>query len=273
MTERSFVELWLREDPVDGVEPVPLLVDLPHSGTWIPREIAERMTDAGRLVADTDWHLGDIYRRIVPQMGGTLLMATHSRYVVDLNRPSGGEALYPGRDETSVVPTSSFAGQKLYEQGLEPGAEEVAARVERYWKPYHARLRAELDTLRDRFGSALLWDGHSVRGWVPRFSAEPLPDLMLGDVGGDACIAERSDRVLETLQRGWSEGAVVRNHVFRGGYITRAYGRPDEGVDALQMEMSQRIYMNEDPPFDFDEERAARLATALSTALRAFLGR
>jgi N-formylglutamate deformylase len=255
--------------PDDEARAVPLLVDLPHSGTFVPDALRARMTREALLLADTDWHLLDIYRRFVPAIGGRILAATHSRYVVDLNRPSDGASLYPGRDETGLVPVSTFSEHPIY-RGEVPDAGERQERTTAFWAPYHARLRSELDALVERFGYALLWDGHSIRGHVPRFCDQPLPDLMLGDFDGRSCPASVSDAVLGRLERVWS-GSVVRNHIFRGGHITRSYGDADGRVFALQMEMSQRIYMDEEAPFPLIEERAAALAPALRAAIEAYI--
>lgn len=257
--------------PSPGAVAVPLLVDLPHSGVSVPDDIRARLTAAGRALPDTDWHLEAVYRLFVPDLGGRMLVARNGRYVVDLNRPADGDPLYPGRDETGLVPTSTFANEPLYDPGNDPDADEIARRAEAYWRPYHARLRAELDALVDRFGYALLWDGHSIRGHVPRFAGdEILPDLMLGDFDGRACPATISDAVLGAVESTWS-GSVVRNHLFRGGFITRNYGDAGGRVLALQMEMSQRIYMQEQEPFPFDEPKAARLRDTLRAGLSEFI--
>ncbi|HLU39525.1 MAG TPA: N-formylglutamate deformylase [Planctomycetota bacterium] len=249
---------------------VPLLVSIPHTGTEVPDELRRRFADpAVAALPDTDWHLHELYD-FVPDLGATTLFARFSRYVVDLNRPSTGARLYPGKAETELVPTRTFAGAPIYRAGDEPDADEVAARVARFWQPYHDALSAELERIRARFGYALLFDAHSIVGFVPRLHPTPLPDLMLGDVDGASCASAISAAVYEVQRR--SGYHAERNFRFKGGHITRAYGAPAQRVHALQLEMSQRIYMDESPPSPIDPVRAARLRPVLRDTLLAFVG-
>ena len=118
--------------------PAPLLISMPHVGTHLPDALARRMTDAARSVPDTDWHVDRLYD-FAASLGANLLMATHSRYVIDLNRPPDGTVLYPGASNTELCPTTSFDDEPLWRPGEAPGADEAKQRVETYWRPYHAR--------------------------------------------------------------------------------------------------------------------------------------
>lgn len=249
----------------------PLLVSVPHDGTELPNEIAARMTDEGRAVPDTDWHIARLYD-FVRARGASLIVPRYSRYVVDLNRPVDGSALYPGRRETGVCPTISFADRPLYRPDQAPGADEIAWRVDRYWRPYHAALAAELERLRSEHPAVLLWEGHSIRGRVPMLFDGRLPDLNLGTASGASCAAVVRTALAERL------GAQTRySHVvdgrFQGGYITRHYGRPEQGIHAVQLELVQANYMDEDPPYTYRVERAEPLigliGDLLDTALAA----
>lgn len=247
----------------------PLLVSIPHTGTEVPSWLHPRLaSQAVAALPDTDWHLHALYD-FVPDLGATTICARFSRYVIDLNRPCSQEKLYPGQTETELVPTRTFAGESIYRPGDQPSAEEVEHRLQAYWHPYHRRLAAELQALRQAFGYALLFDAHSIVGFVPRLHPEPLPDLMLGDVDGRSCHPALSDAVLTAQQD--SEFGAVRNFRFKGGFITREYGQPSQRVHALQLEMSQRIYMDEMPGAPLDDIRAARLRPVLIESLDAFL--
>jgi N-formylglutamate amidohydrolase len=248
----------------------PLLVSVPHTGTEVPPAIAARFAnDAIAALPDTDWDLHRLYS-FVPSLGATLCCARFSRYVVDLNRPADGHALYPGRAETGLVPRTTFGGESIYRPGAEPDEAEIRERVTTYWEPYHRFLTAELARLRERFGYALLFEAHSIRSHVPRFADGELPGFMLGDVDGTSCAAPLSAAVAAVLE---SSGiSTARNRPFKGGYITRAFGRPATDVHAMQLEMSQRLYMREGPPHAWDEARAGRLALTLRAALNALLG-
>ena len=248
---------------------VPLLVSIPHTGVEVPEAIAARFAnDHVRELPDTDWHLHVLYD-FVPRLGARTLFARFNRYVVDLNRPRDRAPLYPGRAETALVPVQTFAGEPLYRAGEEPDEAEVEARVQRYWQPYHARLVQELARLRQRFGYALLWDAHSITSRVPRLFAGELPIFMLGDAKGRSAAADLTASVLGVQARsGMSHRA---NDPFQGGWITRGHGRPAEGVHALQLEMAQRAYMDEGPPYRYRDDLAARLRPVLEAMLRAFV--
>jgi N-formylglutamate deformylase len=248
---------------------VPLLVSIPHTGTLVPREIRARFADrnVGSL-PDTDWHLHVLWD-FAAGLGATTIHARLSRFVVDLNRPRDRAKLYPGRYETSVVPTATFAGEPVYRTGEEPDEAEVEARLLRCWDPYHARIARELERIRGRFGWALLLDAHSIVSRVPNFAAGELPGLMLGDVDGTAAAPAVTAAVLDVHRR---SGISFRpNDPFKGGYITRRYGAPGSRVHALQLEMSQRLYMDEGRPYRYRPERAERLRPVLEETLRAFV--
>src|SRR5690349_21703676 len=144
----------------------PLLISLPHNGTAIPDDIRARMTDAGRRVADTDWHVDRLYA-FARELGASVIVPAHSRYVVDLNRPSDGKALYPGQRETGLVPTISFADEDLYLPGAAPDAAEIAQRTRTYWQPYHDALGNEIARLHALHGRVVVWEGHSILSHVP----------------------------------------------------------------------------------------------------------
>ena len=248
---------------------VPLLVSFPHAGTDIPDDIARRMTPSALARADTDWHLPTLYA-FVRELGASTLVPRCSRYVIDLNRPPEDSNLYPGQDSTGLVPLDSFHREPLYQSGRAPDAAEAAARLGAYWQPYHAALRGELARLRAAHGVALLWDAHSIASVLPRFFDGKLPDLNLGSADGHSCAAAPQAAV-EAVLRSQTLFTHVSNGRFKGGYITRAYGQPAEGVHALQMEICHSTYMDEAPPFTYRPELAARVQPLLRRMLEAAL--
>lgn len=247
----------------------PLLVSMPHMGTWLPPEIAARMTPQARRVPDTDWHMDRLYD-FARELGASILMATHSRYVVDLNRPPDDSSLYPGRSVTGLCPLDTFDDEPLYLERRAPDAAERNARLRSYWDPYHARLRAELARLRERHGIAMLWDAHSIRSVVPRFFEGRLTDFNLGTADGASCDPALAAQLLE-IARAIPDHSAVLNGRFKGGYITRQYGRPAEGVHAVQLELAQCSYMEESGDFRFLPERAQRIQPHLRRMLEAVL--
>lgn len=246
----------------------PLLVSLPHDGSAVPGAIAARLSASARRVPDTDWHVARLYA-FARGLGASMLVPRYSRYVVDLNRSSDDVSLYPGQNTTGLCPVVQFSGEPVYREGSEPSEEEVRTRVDTYWRPYHAALRAELARLRARHARVVLWEGHSIRGELPFLFEGRLPDLNLGTANGASCAADTQSR-LEVELSAQRDHDWVANGRFKGGHITRHYGDPGNGIDAVQLEISQRIYMDEDT-FEYDERKAAALQHVIRRLLEAVL--
>jgi N-formylglutamate deformylase len=247
----------------------PLLVSVPHAGTTIPADIAERLVPRALAVEDTDWHLDQVYD-FAKAIGASLIVPRHSRYVIDLNRPAENTPMYPGVNNTELCPTRFFTGDPLYLPGQAPQPNEIAQRLARYWQPYHSALEVELQRLKAEHGHALLWDGHSIQPELPWLFSGRLPDLNLGTVNGESCAPPLRHALQQTLARQRSFSHVVDGR-FKGGYITRHYGRPGEGVHAVQMEMCFTCYLHDDPPFTLDPARLARLQPVLQSLLEMML--
>jgi len=246
-----------------------LIIDVPHAGTHVPAYLAERLTPAARALPDTDWHVEKLFA-LAQSADVTMLVATHSRYVVDLNRDPSGRSLYPGADNTELCPTRTFANEALYDDPRALEGREIAERRAEFFEPYHAQLAAEIERIRARHGYVILLDGHSIRSEVPRFFAGRLPDLNLGTADGASCdpsVQEAAELVLA----GATSFTSVVNGRFKGGYVTRHYGDPARGVHALQLEIAQACYMDESPPYPWDAARAAALGEVLSRLVAALL--
>jgi N-formylglutamate deformylase len=220
----------------------PLLVNVPHAGTHIPLDIRERLTGSALALPDTDWHVDRLYG-FVRALGAGLMAASQSRYVIDLNRPPDDSALYNTRT-TGLVPLETFDGEPVYREGLAPDTLEIERRVDGYWMPYHAALAQELERLRERHGHAVLLDAHSIRSTVPALFPGELPVFNLGSNSGASATAPLVDAARRVLG-GDGRWDLVVDARFKGGYITRHYGQPSHGVHALQLEMAQRAYMDE----------------------------
>lgn len=242
----------------------PLLVSMPHSGEELG-PFAKHMTDEAHQIADTDWHLPILYD-FLEELDVTVLAATHSRYVVDLNRDPSGTSLYPGQNVTELCPTTTFGELPIYEEGCVPDNGEIERRVADYWRPYHKAIEEELARLKCEFGYALLWDAHSIASNVPRFFEGQLPDFNLGTNEGQSCGAGLGDHLLEIV-RGFDGYSSVLNGRFKGGFITRKYGAPDDHIHAFQLELSQVTYMKETSPFSYQPE----LAVAVKTPIKAMM--
>lgn len=245
---------------------VPLLISLPHDGSFIPDDIAARMHPAARRSPDTDWHVARLYEPLATVLGASVLKPRASRYVVDLNRPADGHALYPGQRETGLVPAVGFDGKPLYRGDEAPGAAEVQRRINDYWQPYHDALAQELARLLAEHGRVVLWEGHSIRSRVPMLFDGKLPDFNLGTAGGASCGSALQGRLQSCLEA-QSRFTVAVNGRFKGGYITRHYGRPDDAVQAVQLELAQLNYMDE-ASFEYDENRASQVQAVIDRLLR-----
>jgi N-formylglutamate deformylase len=247
----------------------PVLIDVPHCGTFVPPEIASDMSEAGKRVLDTDWHVEKLYA-FAPRLGAGLFHATHSRYVADLNRDPDGKPLYPGADNTEVVPLRSFHDAEVWLPGRAPSARDVKRRIDTYWRPYHAALAREVAAVKTRHSFCILLDGHSIFSKVPRFFDGTLPDLNLGTADGKSCAP-----ALEAAAAAALAGAKGFTHVvngrFKGGYITRHYGHPAEGVHTLQLEMAMSAYLDESAPDRYEAARAAPLMAVLEKVVAALL--
>lgn len=249
---------------------VPLLISLPHDGTALPDDIAARLVPEARRVPDTDWHVSRLYA-FARELGASVIAPTYSRYVVDLNRPPDDVSLYPGQNTTGLCPTVQFSGEPVYLAGQAPSQEEIARRIERYWRPYHAALAEEIARIKSVHGRAVLWEGHSIRSVVPFLFDGRLPDFNLGTAAGASC-SPALQRRLEAVLAAQKNYTFVVNGRFRGGYITRHYADPANGLDAVQLELAQLNYMDEDS-FAYRDDLAvptqALIRRLLETALAA----
>ena len=245
-----------------------LIVSMPHVGTFVPHSVGRTLNDCAVRRPDTDWHLPRLYD-FLASLGATVITATHSRYVIDVNRPPDGANLYPGRDTPKLCPTDTFDRQPLYRTG-EPRPEEIAHRVDSLWRPYHRRLEREIQRVRDEHGVVLLWDAHSIVSVAPRLFEGRLADFNLGTADGAACDPALAEALLAALRRHDGYEAVLDGR-FKGGYITRRYGNPKENVQAIQLEMAEEIYMDETSPYTFREAGAARVRPILREQLETAL--
>ncbi|MEM9551329.1 MAG: N-formylglutamate deformylase [Pseudomonadota bacterium] len=241
----------------------PVVLGVPHAGTWLPDEIRSMLNDQGRLLADTDWHVDRLYDGLGPDV--TVVRANAHRYVIDANRDPSGASLYPGQNSTDLVPQTDFDGRPIWD--LAPDAAEIAARIQRWHAPYHAALRAELERVRGVHGIAVLYDCHSIRSHAPYLFEGRLPDFNIGTNRGATCDALFENAVTE-ICRAEAGFSTVVNGRFLGGWSTRHYGRPSEGWHAIQMELAQSTYLaSEKPPFAYHPTKAGRLRPTLAHIL------
>lgn len=248
--------------------PVPLVVSIPHTGTWLPADVRDALASPAMAAQPmTDWHLHRLYD-FLPALGATTIFATASRFVVDLNRPPEPRPLYPGRFETGLVPLETFTGDKVYR--APPDEATIARRREHWHAPYHGRLQALLDETRERFGRVVLVDAHSVASGGNLLHPALENEIYLGDRDGASCGRWLRQHLADAFRDAGL--SVSLNDPYKGGYITDHYGS-QEDVDAIQIEMAQRVYMDEaDPESGPDHPRFARAKRMLQRVLSGLAG-
>ncbi len=247
----------------------PLLLSLPHVGTLIPPDLQPLLVPRALALEDTDWHLADVYS-FARSLGASVLVPHHSRYLIDLNRPPQNAPMYPGANNTGLCPTTFFTGEALYRDGSAPTEAQVLQRLATCWQPYHDALAAELARLKAQHGHAVLWDGHSIQSQLPWLFDGRLPDLNMGTADGSSC-APSLRRALMAVLAAQTQFSHVTDGRFKGGYITRQYGRPQDGVHAVQLEKCWSTYMLEAPPWQLDPARAGQLTPVLQRLLQTML--
>lgn len=248
----------------------PLIVSIPHAGLEIPEDIAPALISPARARYDADLYVDQLYA-FAFKLGATIVRATTSRTVIDVNRDPSGATLYPGQFTTGLCPLETFDGLPLYLPGQEPDAAEIARRRAAYFDPYHAALRAEIDRLRDLHPAIVLYEAHSIRSTVPKLFNGRLPEFNIGSNSGQSCAPELAQAVAAICAQ------QQRSHVvdgrFKGGWTTRHYGQPANGVHAIQMELAMRTYLTEIAPADwpprYDDIHAAQAHATLRPILTA----
>lgn len=267
VSDAPFVEIEPESDAS------PLVVSVPHAGLFVPERFRPLVgADERTRKRDADLHVDKLWEA-APKRGAALLRATQSRFVLDLNRA-------PDDVDRDVCPKCERPARKnpraliwrLSTEGVPVLArpltcEEVEQRVHLVHRPYHERLERLLEERRQRFGYAILVDGHSMPSVGRRTHTdrgERRADLVPGDVLGSSCSPRLSEAVRGHFeQRGYE---VRPNEPYMGGYITRHHGRPSDDIHAIQIEVNRDLYMDEET-FAFREEKARPLIDALLALL------
>lgn len=271
-------------NPADDTRPdvevfagkLPIILTQPHAGTWLPAALRARLQDHALALRDTDWHISRLYDDLLPD--ATIVRASAHRYVIDVNRPPDNTPMYPGSHGTGLCPLTDFDGQPLYQPGQTPDAAEIRDRLGCWHQPYHVAIAAQIRRLQQRHRKVLVFDCHSIRSHIPALFEGRLPVFNIGSFDDRSCAPQLTAMVAAVCARAAQTSSDKRtdasgfDHVvngrFRGGYTTRHYGRPAAGVHALQLELAQRAYMQEQPPWHYDAAKADRLRPVLREILQ-----
>lgn len=241
----------------------PIVLGLPHTGTFVPDDVYTSLNAQGRALADTDWHIHNLYDGLLPE--ATTVRATFHRYVVDANRDPSGVSLYPGQNTTTLVPLTDFDGNSIWQ--TPPKETQIATRRDAFHAPYHAALEAEMERVRNLHGIAILYDCHSIRSEIPFLFEGTLPDFNIGTNLGTTCAPQIAQAVAD-ICAGAAGYSTVTNGRFKGGWTTRHYGRPTEGFHAIQMELAQSTYLSaQAAPWPYNADKSARLRVHLKSIL------
>ena len=255
----------------------PLLLTMPHTGTDIPPAIETTLVSPWLARKDTDWWIDRLYA-FAGSLGASVVRTALSRTVIDPNRDPSGASLYPGLATTELCPTTTFDGEPLYRSGAAPDPAGIASRRRAFFEPYHRAIEGEIARLHARHPAIVLYDCHSIRSTIPRLFSGTLPNLNIGTFAGASCAPELTRRI-EQLCDG-AEFSRVTNGRFKGGYTTRHYGQPQQGVHGVQMELACRGYLREPEgvvdaanwPCPWDEAFAAPMRAVLERVLTACIG-
>jgi N-formylglutamate deformylase len=243
--------------PGDG----PIILGQPHGGTFVPPEVWAGLNENGKQLADTDWHIGELYAGLLPS--ATVVAANFHRYVIDANRDPLGNSLYPGLNTTGLCPLTDFDGKPIYKDGFEPNVAQVLIE---WHQPYHLALAAEIARVKTLHGFALVLDCHSIRNHIPYLFEGTLPDLNIGTDNGKTC-APTVEKIVADICKS-SPFSSVLNGRFRGGWTTRYYGQPHNRVHAIQMEIVQSAYLEtEAAPWRYSVSKAAKIQPILQDIL------
>jgi N-formylglutamate deformylase len=263
---------WLTVIPGDQ----PLVVSVPHTGLTIPPAVLPRLTSIWLARKDADWWIERLYD-VAASLGATVIRTDISRTVIDVNRDPTGVSLYPGQATTALCPETTFDGEPLYREGQTPDADDIADRIVQYFDPYHQALTTEIGRLRTRHPRVVVYDCHSIRSQIPRLFDGLLPNVNIGTNDGTSCAPALTAAIEAICAKG--PFTQITNGRFKGGYITRHYGRPDLGVHAIQMELACRGYLDEpigpvtesNWPVVYDLARAESMRAVLRDILAACL--
>ena len=244
----------------------PIVLSIPHTGEHIPGKIFSRLSKHGRAMIDMDWHVHRLYDGLLP--GATVVRALFHRYVIDANRDPAGKILYSDRMVTPLCPAETFEGLPIYKPRCEPDEEEIRQRTKDYHIPYHTAIEESLRRAYLKYGIAILYDCHSIRSRIARLFKSKLPDLNIGTYNGESCTTG-IQQIVHDICDSASGYSVVLNGRFKGGWTTRHYGKPETGIHAIQMELSQSTYMLEYPPWTMNDGKAESLRQLLASILTA----
>lgn len=251
--------------PVDVISGAgPIVLGLPHTGTYVPADIDPDLNDNGHELADTDWNVDKLYEGLLSNV--SMVRANFHRYVIDANRDPSGISLYPGQNTTELCPTTDFDGLPIYKTGTEPDTDEIERRRLAFHAPYHLALETELKRVRAIHGVAILYDCHSIRSHVPFLFDGKLPDFNIGTNLGATCDQSIEWETLRICSQHPRFNHVV-NGRFKGGWTTRHYGRPADNIHAIQMELAQSTYMEEVAPWTYSAEKAEIIRPVLKEIL------
>jgi len=255
---------------------LPIILTQPHAGTWLPAALHDRLQSHALALRDTDWHIPRLYADLLP--AATIVRTPVHRYVIDVNRPPDNAPMYPGSHGTGLCPLTDFDGNALYQPGMQPESDEIGERLRQWHRPYHDAIASQIRRLQQTHAEVLVYDCHSIRSQIPSLFTGVLPLYNIGSFDDRSCAPELTATVAAVCARAGQASSDKRadasgfDHVvngrFRGGHTTRHYGHPEAGIHALQMELAQRAYMQEQPPWQYHEPAANTLRQILREVLQ-----
>lgn len=249
----------------------PILVSMPHSGLALLPNMAQDLSDEARPLPDTDWYIPELYD-FLAALDVTLISANYSRYVVDLNRPVDDKPLYASKT-TGLFPDILFADKPVFQPGKEHTESQKEHIKSDIWQAYHSKIESELARIKAKFGYAILFDAHSIAAEVPMLFEGKLPDFNFGNNDGASCAPHLLAGLDEIIAS--TNYSHVCNGRFKGGYITRSFGQPEQGIHAIQLELSQATYLDDTQVskgiYQLDEQKKKKVSPQLKHLIEALI--
>lgn len=256
------------------VQTTQVIFSSPHSGrAYFDTFLSSSVLTKQEIRSSEDAFVDELFAGVT-QFGAPMIAAIAPRAYLDLNRSF--DELDPGliaglrrvvsnprvASGLGVVPRVVSGGRHIYDGKLD--IREIQHRINTYWRPFHKQMQVMIDDTRQKFGSAVIVDCHSMpKDALDGFNTSRQPDIVLGDRFGASASARVADRIEAAFE---DQGfRVVRNTPFAGAYIAQHYGRPTRRQHAVQIEINRALYMDEDRVERlpcFDEVRTALMAAA-----------
>lgn len=243
---------------------LPIVLGIPHSGTDVPDDIADTLNETGLELAETDWHIDRLYSGL--GMDLSVVRTSVHRYALDVDHPPAGSEPFPWLNASGLFPLTDRMGAAIYRENAVPGRQEMAERIERFHVPYHAAISEELARLKAEHGVALLFDCHSIQSINPQDGILKCPDFNIWTNLSKSC-SPSMEKSVYTRCKAAQNFETALSAGTNGGWSVLKHGKPERNTHAMRLELAQRSYMDEAPPWQWRPDKAERMRSVLYRVL------